>query len=217
MLVLALDTALSAAQSAVVRDGQVLAARTLPMERGHQEALAPLVAETMREAGVAFSELDRLAVTVGPGSFTGVRVGVAFAKGLSVALSRPCLGVGTLEALAAGEGAGFVVAAIDGRRGRLYLQAFADGAPVMAPDSLAEEEVTARLAELYSGGPAVLTGPEAAALEGIIPATVEPRAYPDIAAVALLAERAPEPTAPPRPLYLRAPDARTIAERMADR
>jgi tRNA threonylcarbamoyladenosine biosynthesis protein TsaB len=86
----------------------------------------------------------------------------------------------------------------------------------MAPDSLAEAEVAARLAELYSGGPAVLTGPDAAALEGVVPARVEPRAFPDIAALALLAERAPPPTAPPRPLYLRAPDARTIAERRAE-
>ncbi|OYX35860.1 MAG: tRNA (adenosine(37)-N6)-threonylcarbamoyltransferase complex dimerization subunit type 1 TsaB [Caulobacterales bacterium 32-69-10] len=214
-MVLAIDTALSAAQAAVVRDDVVLAVLSEPMERGHQERLAPLVAETMAAAGVAFPEIDRLAVTVGPGSFTGLRVGIAFAKGLSIALGKPCLGVGTLEALAAACGPGFVVAAIDGRRGQIYLQAFADGAPVMAPDSLDETEAAARLAELHSGGPAWLTGPGAALLEGVISARLDPRPYPDIAALALFAARGRAPAAPPRPLYLRAPDARTIAERAA--
>lgn len=215
MIVLAVDSALSAVQAAVVRDGEVLAAVSEPMERGHQERLAPLVAETMAAAGVAFSDVDRLAVTVGPGSFTGLRVGIAFAKGLSIALDRPCLGVGTLEALAAACPPGFVVAAIDGRRGQIYLQAFSDGVPVMAPDSLEAPEAAARLAELHAGGDAWLTGPGSALLAGVIPARPVPRDYPDIGALALLAARAPAPTAPPRPLYLRAPDARTIAERAA--
>jgi tRNA threonylcarbamoyladenosine biosynthesis protein TsaB len=215
MIVLALDSALSAVQAAVVRDGEVLAVRSEPMERGHQERLAPLVAEAMAAAGVTFPEIDRLAVTVGPGSFTGLRVGIAFAKGLSIALDKPCLGVGTLEALALSCPPGFVVAAIDGRRGQIYLQAFSDGGPIMAPDSLEAPEAAARLAELQSGGPAWLTGPGAELLNGVIPARLDPRAYPDVGALALFAASAATPTAPPRPLYLRAPDARTIAERMA--
>ena len=123
MIVLALDTTLAACSVAVVEDGRVLAARSEPMLRGHQERLAPLVAEAMAEAGVGFAALDRVGVTVGPGSFTGLRVGLAFAKGLSVALSIPCVGVGTLEALAASDARvggkeGFIAAVIDARRDR---------------------------------------------------------------------------------------------------
>jgi tRNA threonylcarbamoyladenosine biosynthesis protein TsaB len=216
MIVLALDTALAACSAAVLRDGVVLAQRAEPMDRGHQERLAPLVAEVVAEAKLPFAAIDRLAVTVGPGSFTGLRVGIAFAKGLSLALDRPCAGIGTLGALAASGGPGFVAAAIDARRGQVYLQAFADGVPVMAPDVLPEAEAAARLAELYPGGPATLLGPGAALLEGVLPgARLDLRAFPDPVALARLATAGPAPAGPPRPLYLRAPDARTIAERQA--
>ena len=219
MIVLALDTALSACQAAVSEDGSILAARSEPMDRGHQERLAPLVAQTMAQAGLTFDRLDRIAVTVGPGSFTGVRVGLAFAKGLALALRRPCIGIGTLEALALSvPGSGFVAAVIDARRDEIYLQAFIDRAPMMAPDALSIGEAAARLAELYRAGPAVITGPGADLLGGIIAgARIEPVAAPDIATLAALAAERPAPAGPPRPLYLRAPDARTLAEREAAR
>jgi tRNA threonylcarbamoyladenosine biosynthesis protein TsaB len=215
MILLAIDTALAACQAAVLRDGVVLASGSEPMARGHQERLAPLVAETMRAAGAGFAELDRLAVTVGPGSFTGLRVGLAFAKGLALALARPLVGINTLEALAAGAAPrGLVAGVIDARRDQLYLQAFVDGAPATAPDSLGAAEAAARLAELYLGGEAALVGPGAELLAGILPqARVDARPAPDVAAFARLAEARPAPSAMPRPLYLRAPDARTIAER----
>jgi tRNA threonylcarbamoyladenosine biosynthesis protein TsaB len=215
MIVLALDTALSACQAAVTEGDRVLAALSEPMERGHQERLAPLVAETMAEAGLRFDRIDRIAVTIGPGSFTGVRVGLAFAKGLALALDRPCLGVGTLEALATGvASSGLIAAAIDGRRGQIYLQAFVDRTPVMAPDSLTAEEAAARLADLHAAGAAILTGPGAALLDGMIAgARVDSAEFPDIAALSRFAAGRPAPAAMPRPLYLRAPDARTLAER----
>ena len=128
MIVLSLDTALAACSVAVTRDGDVLAALSEPMHRGHQERLAPMVEEAMRAAGLPFTAIDRIGVTVGPGSFTGLRVGLAFAKGLGLALDRPCVGIGTLEALAASDpGPGLTVAVIDARRGQLYLQAFESG------------------------------------------------------------------------------------------
>lgn len=214
MIVLAIDTALAACQAAVLIDGELAAVRSEAMDRGHQERLAPLVSETMAAADQGFPAIDRIAVVVGPGSFTGLRVGLAFAKGLAMALARPCLGVGALEALAAEAGPGFVAAVIDARRGQLYLQAFCDGVPVMAPDVLEQAEAAARLAELYPGGPACLVGPGAALLEGIVGgARIDRRAAADIGAVARLAAGRPVPFAAPRPLYLRAPDARTIAER----
>ncbi|MGH7024255.1 MAG: tRNA (adenosine(37)-N6)-threonylcarbamoyltransferase complex dimerization subunit type 1 TsaB, partial [Caulobacteraceae bacterium] len=102
MSLLAIDTCLAACQAAVISDGVALASLSEPMARGHQERLGPMVREAMDQAGLRFSELDRIAVTVGPGSFTGLRVGLAFAKGLALALDIPCTGVGTLAALAAG-------------------------------------------------------------------------------------------------------------------
>jgi tRNA threonylcarbamoyladenosine biosynthesis protein TsaB len=100
MIVLALDTALDACSVAIARDDAVLANLSERMQRGQAERLAPMAREAADAAGVSFSELDCVAVTTGPGSFTGVRVGLSFARALALALSKPCIGVSTLEALA---------------------------------------------------------------------------------------------------------------------
>src|SRR6266403_490713 len=126
MIVLGLDTCLSSCSVAVLDGERVVASAREVMARGHQERLAPMARSVMAEAGLAFDRLERIAVTVGPGSFTGLRVGIAFAKGLALALDLPAVGIGTLEALAA-ETEGLVFPAIDARRGQLYLQAFEDG------------------------------------------------------------------------------------------
>src|SRR6516164_649368 len=136
------------------------------MARGHQERLAPMAREVMADAGLAFADLDRIGVTVGPGSFTGLRVGVAFAKGLSLALDRPAVGIGTLEALAA-EAIGLVFPAIDARRGQLYLQAFENGRALMAPDALTAGDAAARIVELSQGASFTLVGSGAAQLAGV--------------------------------------------------
>ena len=210
MKVLALDTCLDACSVAVCEDGVAIAALSEPMSRGHQERLAPMVAEVMAQASLGFDALGLIAVTVGPGSFTGLRVGLAFGKGLALALDIPCVGVGALEALAASESdAGFVAAAIDARRGQIYLQAFIDGRAVMAPDALAPEIAAARLAELWPGGPATLVGSGASLVSSVLPAArISDRLAADPAAVARAALRLKAPYPPPRPLYLRAPDAR---------
>lgn len=174
------------------------------MTRGHQERLAPLVAQVMGEAGIAFDQLDRVGVTVGPGSFTGLRVGLAFAKGLGAALSIPVVGVGVLEALAEPLG-GSVLAVLDAKRDQVYLQAFADGVAVSAPDALPLGTAAARLAEL--AGPVTLVGSGAHLLADLLPgATVIAADHTDPVAVARLA--AARRPVPPRPLYLRAPDAK---------
>ena len=207
MLILALDTASPACSVAVLRDGKTLAAHVEPMARGHQERLAGLTAETMAEAGAAFDALDRIGVGVGPGSFTGLRVGLAFAKTLALALDRPCVGIGSLEALAADE-PGFNAAVIDAKRGQVYLQVFEDGRALRAPDALDVGVAAARLAELWRGGPARLIGSGAALLDGVIPgAALTAREAPDPVALARIAARRASLT-PPRPLYLRAPDAK---------
>jgi tRNA threonylcarbamoyladenosine biosynthesis protein TsaB len=208
LIILALDTCVDACSVALWADGRAVAAISEPMVRGHQERLAPMVAETLDQAGVSPSALDRIAVTVGPGSFTGLRVGLAFARAMALALDRPCMGIGTLEAMALGAGRGFVAACLDARRERVYLQVFADGAPVMAPDQLDLAAASARLAELWTGGPAQLVGSGARLIASVLPsAAVQAHAVPDpLVIAALAAERSPGP--PPRPLYLRAPDAR---------
>jgi tRNA threonylcarbamoyladenosine biosynthesis protein TsaB len=208
--ILALDTCLEACSVAVCDGQQVLAANSEVMARGHQERLAPMVAQTMSQAGLAFDALERIAVTVGPGSFTGLRVGLAFAKALALATGAPCAGVGVLEALAASEAeTGFVVCAIDARRGQVYLQVFIDGRPAMAPDALSIETAAARVAELWTGGSARLVGSGAPLLEGVLPgARISARLAPDPVAIARLGLAAAIPIPPPRPLYLRAPDAK---------
>jgi len=196
---LVIDTCLPACQAAVVADGVVLAALSEPMARGHQERLAPMTGEVMAASCLAFSDLDRIAVTVGPGSFTGLRVGLAFAKGLAMALAIPCVGVGTLAALAASlEGGGRRTAAIDAGRGAVFLQAFDGDAELGPPESL-----PLKAAELAQGGR--LVGPTAAALAAVGQTSVDLIA-PSPLAIAGLAEHAP--LTPPRPLYLRAPDAK---------
>lgn len=211
MIVLGLDTCLAACSAAVLQDGQVLAHAAETMARGHQERLAPMVQRVMAEAGVGFAALARIGVTVGPGSFTGLRVGLAFAKGLGAALDRPVAGVGVLEALAA-EAEGLVFAAVDARRDQVYLQAFEDGRPLMAPDALELGVAAARLAEIAAGRPLTLVGSGAPLLAEVAPAArvLTPEGADARLVARLAAARAPAP-APARPLYLRAPDARLPA------
>ena len=209
MLVLVLDTCLAACSVAVTDGARVLAHRSETMARGHQERLAPMAQAVMAQAGVGFDRPERIGVTVGPGSFTGLRVGVAFAKGLASALAIPAAGVGTLEALAA-QGEGLVAAAIDARREQLYLQVFDEGRPLMAPDVLPLGAAAARLAELGLGraftlidSGAPLLADAAPGAKVLIPDGCDAR---DVARLA-----AGRPAAPLTPLYLRAPDAKLPA------
>jgi tRNA threonylcarbamoyladenosine biosynthesis protein TsaB len=209
MIVLGLDTCLASCSVAVLDGGRVVACAREVMARGHQERLAPMARAVMADAGLAFDRLDRIAVTVGPGSFTGLRVGIAFAKGLALALGRPAAGIGTLEALAA-EADGLVFPAIDARRGQLYLQAFEDGRALMAPDALTAEVAAARLAELAQGRAFTLVGSGAALLADFaLGAQVIAAEGADARHVARLAA-AREP-GPLKPLYLRMPDAKLPA------
>jgi tRNA threonylcarbamoyladenosine biosynthesis protein TsaB len=209
MIVLGLDTCLAACSVAVVGEGRVLAYASELMARGHQERLAPMAEQAMRAAGLDFADLDRIGVTIGPGSFTGLRVGLAFAKGLAAALGRPLASVGLLEALAA-EADGLAFAAVDARRDQVYLQAFDDGRALTPPEALALGAAAARLAQVAAGRGFTLVGSGAPLLADAAPgACVRLREGADARIVArLAAAREPEPA---RPLYLRAPDARLPA------
>ena len=168
-----------------------------------------MLAEAMAEAGAGFQDVDRIGVTVGPGSFTGLRVGLAFAKGLAIASGLPCIGIGVLEALAASvDGSGPVVAAIDARREQLYLQVFAADRTTSGPQAIAVEDI-----RLHDASPDLtVVGSGAPVLRAAFPhARLLPLPAADPLAVARLAAAADPAQAPPNPIYLRAPDARLPA------
>jgi tRNA threonylcarbamoyladenosine biosynthesis protein TsaB len=216
MRVLAIDTALGACAAAVLdaRLGEVLASESLPMLRGHAEAIMPLIARVMDSAFVDFARLDRIAVTVGPGSFTGLRVGIAAARGIALAAGKPAIGLSTLSALAAPHVASrageTIIAAIDGRNEQVYFQVFApSGATIVAPRL---DRVRTAVRSVQSAA-VVITGSGAALVAAHWPSAssaprVEVHAAPDIGWVARLGAAAQDEKTPPKPLYLRRPDAR---------
>ena len=217
MRILALDTALPAASACVLDSGasEPFVSESLPMERGHAEAMLPLIQRVMERVEGGFSTIDRVAVTVGPGSFTGIRVAISAARGFGVALGIPVVGVSTLAAFAAplvlDRKPGIIVSAIDARHGQVYVQACsATGAILLGPTVLPLTEVIERLGT----GPFRITGSAAplvaisawslhrdAEVEGEIVA-------PSIAYVARLGLVADPEAAPPRPLYIKAPDVK---------
>ena len=209
MKLLAVDTALGACSVAVLEGDAVLVHRLELMERGHAEALAPMVEEAMAAAGLPFAAIDRLAVTTGPGTFTGQRVGLAFMRGLRVALGKPLVGVTTLSAMAQAASAetGLAIAAAlhDARRSEVYLQ-IVGGAP-MEPIVLSFDEAVAAIAQ--RGAAIALAGTAAPAAHERLPnTTLSSIRQPDALWVARLARDLPDSAEPPRPLYLRAPDAK---------
>src|SRR6266480_6619206 len=133
MLILAIDTALDACAAGVLDTdlGKLIAQESQAMKRGHAEALMPLIARVIKESGIAFALLDRIAVTTGPGSFTGLRVGLSAARGIGLAASKPVVGLTTLAAYAAPHIAQddktAIAVAIDARHQHVYLQIFGPG------------------------------------------------------------------------------------------
>ncbi len=178
-----------------------------PMVKGHSERIAGFARDAAVEAGVAFADLDRIGVTVGPGSFTGLRVGLAFAQGLGAALDRPVVGISALDALAASAVEALEAAAlIDARRGQVYARFWRGGEADGAAEALTLEAAAARIATM--GTDAVLVGSGAALFADIAagrPVMTLDGPLPE--ALARLAAAADPAFAPARPLYLRAPDA----------
>jgi tRNA threonylcarbamoyladenosine biosynthesis protein TsaB len=209
---LVVDTCLGACQVGLFEGARLLFGLSEPMQRGHQERLAPMAAEVMAGAGAGFAAVGKIAVTVGPGSFTGLRVGLAFAKGLSLGTGAPLAAIGTLQALAASvDEGGLSAGAIDARRGLVYLQAVVDGRPVCEPDILPASEAAARL-ETVAPGLWRVGGPGAGLLADADNTWTIELDAPSLLALGALAEAA-APAADVRPVYLRAPDARPLAER----
>lgn len=213
MKILAADTALGACSVAVLDGEKVLAHRFVLMDRGHAEALAPMVDETMRESGIPFGSLDRLAVTTGPGTFTGQRVGLAFMRGLRVALKKPLIGVTTLATIATQAMAetklSRAAAIHDAKRDEFYVEtAPGDGPAILRRDQGID------LLKQFAREPFALAGTGAPAMhEAVSGATLSAVRQPDALYVARLALTMPETNEAPHPLYLRPPDAKLPAQK----
>jgi tRNA threonylcarbamoyl adenosine modification protein YeaZ len=216
MRVLAIDTALEACSAAVLdtERASIAAHESLPMVRGHAEALIPLIARVLERARLVFSEIDRVAVTTGPGSFTGLRVGISAARGIALATGKPAVGLSTLAVYAApfiaADDTLPVVAVIDARHDHVYLQVFGPGGHTLVAPRLVPLREALRAAA--TGAPR-LVGTAANMLAAVwpsgerAPTVVEQRQAPDIDWVARLGAAAVDTGSPPKPLYLRAPDA----------
>jgi tRNA threonylcarbamoyladenosine biosynthesis protein TsaB len=217
MLILAIDTALDACAAAVLdtEAGRLIARESQPMKRGHAEALMPLVARVMDASGIGFPALDRIAVTTGPGSFTGLRVGLSAARGIALAAGKPVVGLTTLTAYAAAAvsetGQHPIISAIDARHGHVYFQVVGgNGSSLIRPRVAPIEEAL----EAARFGAPILVGNAAGILgerwpaDAPQPVQVDPQPAPDIAWVAWLGAAVTPDTAPARPYYLRAPDAK---------
>jgi tRNA threonylcarbamoyladenosine biosynthesis protein TsaB len=215
MKILAIDSSGGGCSAAVLGGGRLLAEESAAMLRGQAEHLVPMIARVMRAAGLGFGELDLIAVTLGPGAFTGVRIGIATAQGLALATGAPALGLGSFEAVAAAlpgaliEGRSLLVA-IESRREELYLQAFDQRRAPLGEGALVPAE---GWREIAPPGPLVLAGDGAARLGAALgrpDLAIAPGSQAiDAAALARLAAerwRAGFRTEHLEPCYLHAPD-----------
>jgi tRNA threonylcarbamoyladenosine biosynthesis protein TsaB len=221
MLILAIDTALDACAAGVLDTdaGHLIARESEPMKRGHAEALMPLIARVVKLAGIGFAALDRVAVTTGPGSFTGLRVGLSAARGIGLAAGKPVVGLTTLTAYAAAvvseNGQHPIISAIDARHDQVYFQVVSgNGGSLIRPRIGPVEEAleAARFGSPLLVGNAARLLAERWPANAPPPAQVDPQPAPDIAWVAWLGAAVNPDTALARPYYLRAPDAKPQAD-----
>ncbi len=227
MRILALDSACAAVSVVLWRDGGVAARRFKAMARGQDAALMPMVVSVLRDAGATFDRLDLVAVTVGPGSFTGLRTGLAAARGIALACGIPVLGVTTLEAVAyaaAVEAASLgapdakLLVALETRRAEIYLQCFTPGlAPLTAPCAVLPENAAGALpaGKLFAAGDGTERLRDALAAAGKDVQFAAGPGLPDAATVAAMAADRwaagdgadAARRGPPAPVYLHPPQA----------
>lgn len=206
MIVLAIHTAGPACEVALWRDGEVVAHLREAMLRGQDVRLPALVAEACNEVGIELSDTDRFGVVTGPGSFTGVRVGVAFARGLALATGAPCLGITSLEAaLPKGQQGSAIVILPAQRRApdiTYWTQRFRSGVATGPAEEMRLED----LAALLTAHPQMVFGDGEALTKAMPDLQVAP-ATPCAERAAELAAIFEPDARPPRPTYARAPDA----------
>ncbi len=208
---LGIDTALNACSVAIIEGDKLLSCVASAGGKGNAERLLPLLEQARLEAGIELAQLDGIAATIGPGSFTGIRTALATARALGLALKIPVWGITTTEALcaAAAQPGLNTVAVIDAKRDELYIQCFApDGAALTEPQLLNIADAPG----ILPAGPAVLVGSgsellqQAAQRDDLQRSPVSPD--PDPVLVARLAAQRPRPETAPAPLYIRPPDAK---------
>jgi tRNA threonylcarbamoyladenosine biosynthesis protein TsaB len=225
MLILAIDTALDACAAAVLDTSanKMLAQESQAMKRGHAEALMPLIARVMKESGIAFDALDRVASTTGPGSFTGLRVGLSAARGIALAAGKPVVGLTTLTAYAApvvAENGEFpIISAIDARHDYVYFQVVSgNGSPLIKPQvaPIAEALDASRFGTPHLVGNAARILADRWLADTPPPLMIDPQPAPDIAWVAWLAAAVSPESSPAKPYYLRAPDAKPPKDPLAN-
>lgn len=219
--VLAMDAAGSACSAAVWRNGAIVARRFTEMEHGQAEALIPMVQAVMAEAGLGFESLDLIAATTGPGSYTGVRVGLASARAIASAAGKPLSGVDSFDCIRAGVAGtetGPLLVALETRRSDIYIRFYDTDGRVLDTDSVVSE---AELVARFGGNPPFLVAGDAAERAAALLENAKISAAPrhgdaakvaEIAAIRWISEKMPRPAAP---IYLRPPDAKTVAERAA--
>jgi tRNA threonylcarbamoyladenosine biosynthesis protein TsaB len=215
MRILAIDTALGACSACVLDAGDAapLAIEQTAMERGHAEVLMPMIERVMAKVEGGFSSLDRVAVTIGPGSYTGLRVGISAARAIALAAGIPAVGISTLAASAAPfigrEGGRVVAAAVDAKHGQVWFQALnAQGKQLVSVRQVNHRDA----ARAIGAGPVSLVGSAALAVAneawaiGLDALVVDDAKAPDVTWVARLGMIADPESAPPRPLYLKPPE-----------
>ena len=229
MNVLAFDTCFTALSVAVRRDGRDYAER-LPLETGHAEALMPMIARVMQAAGLAFADLDRIVVTQGPGTFTGVRTGIAAARALALATGATLIGVSSLWAIAVAsrsqtphtaDSSDALLVAMDARKGQIYTQAFdVDDNAVTEPLLISVEDAVALCPDRHLrviGNAASLVVAAFTAADRAHASALDENELPGqecAEAAALLQASGRTPIAGPlQPLYLRPPDAKPQADK----
>ncbi len=213
--VLALDSATDACSAAIWRDGGLVAHAFTRQRHGHAEILLPMIRDIMGQARQDFATLDLIATTVGPGSFTGLRIGLSSARALALAAGKPIIGLTTLEAVAAAQPPfdGALLVAIDSRRDDIYVQLFSSAlAPLSPPAAMRAADIEA----ILPVGPVAIAGNATDAVLRAAPSrNLQVTGGPELPDAGILARCAAEKyhdlsgsEPPPDPLYLRPPDAK---------
>jgi len=207
--ILAIETSTTLASVALVEGGKIVLERAHSRPKQSAERLLPLIAELLSEAGWERGSVSRIGVSVGPGSFTGLRVGIACAQGLSLGLGVPLVGVSSLRALARAvppDVLGVRCAVLDARRAEVFVAAYAAGpraAEVLAPRALAASSAQDRIAAELGPSPIAWIG-SGLGLLGVAPSFCTPSTQqPSAGAVGLLAEELDPAENPALPVYIR--------------
>ena len=219
MLTLGIETSSPTGSAALVMDGALVKERANPVPNRHAEVLVRLIDELVAECQLQREQIDRVAVGIGPGSFTGLRVGVALAAGIATALGRPLLGVSSLQSVAHGfvkhhpsTPDSRIVVLQDARREEVFCGCYDHhGAVLHSPQLVSQSQIFQHLEQLVPSGPGYLVGadPQQFAPEGGWPSRFTPHHVPAPQAsfTALIAERLNPDETPVVPHYLRGADA----------